>query len=78
MDGAKEASDDQKIGAVPSGHVAEQKAEPAGNQTIPDYPTAQQIEQSWNAYKVDGKRGILEFLRRQREERTEKREAQGN
>ena len=36
---------------------------------IPEYPTHQQIEECFAAYKKDGQKGILEFLKKQRAER---------
>jgi hypothetical protein len=39
----------------------------------PEYPTAQQIDESFKAYKQDGTKGILEHLKEQRR----KREAEG-
>jgi hypothetical protein len=33
---------------------------------IPEYPTHEQIEKCFEAYKKDGQTGILEFLKKQR------------
>ena len=34
-----------------------------------DYPTGQQIEESYKAFKEDGEKGILAFLKEQRRKR---------
>ena len=35
----------------------------------PEYPTEEQIDSSWKAYKQGGEKGILEFLKVQRRKR---------
>jgi hypothetical protein len=34
-----------------------------------EYPTDQQVEESFKAYKKDGEKGVLEFLKEQRRKR---------
>jgi len=47
----------------------EHEAADAESSELPEYPTNRQIEESYNAWKSRGEQGILEFLKKQRQER---------
>ncbi len=45
-------------------------------QRIPEYPTEQRIKESFEAWKKDGKAGLLELIRKRREQEREDAEAE--
>jgi hypothetical protein len=54
------------------GRMDQKGKAPQLNESLPHYPTEQQMDAVWQAYLSDGERGIAEFLRKQREERRTK------